>query len=157
MSSPSTDLQLLEGAASNPTPWSIQPFVAIGSPVERFQIADGNNKGVLVTISRERAELIVAAVNAYEANTARLSELEAEVARLREVCQAQSTEHRIHIRQMQKNHSDELALFSSSLGALREAAQTAIGLLQEKKHGSPARSPGHNAQVVLRAALESQS
>lgn len=65
MSSPTTDLQLPEGAASNPTPWSIQPFVVIGSPVERFQIVDGNDKGVMITGFRERAELIVAAVNAY--------------------------------------------------------------------------------------------
>lgn len=37
------------------------------------------------------------------------------------------------------------------VAAIREA----IDLLAERKHGSPARSPGHNARLVLEAALRS--
>ncbi|WP_189423341.1 hypothetical protein, partial [Mesorhizobium sp. M1C.F.Ca.ET.212.01.1.1] len=36
---------------------------------------------------------------------------------------------------------------------IREAMQLAIEYLKETKHGSPARSPGHNARLVLEAAL----
>lgn len=36
---------------------------------------------------------------------------------------------------------------------LREAIQEACDLLTERKHGSPARSPAHNARLLLEAAL----
>lgn len=38
-------------------------------------------------------------------------------------------------------------------GGLREAVQQACDLLAERTHGSPARSPGHNARLCLEAAL----
>ena len=37
--------------------------------------------------------------------------------------------------------------------AIREAMQLAIDYLKETKQGSPARSPGHNARLILEAAL----
>ncbi|TIV83847.1 MAG: hypothetical protein E5V64_06690 [Mesorhizobium sp.] len=37
--------------------------------------------------------------------------------------------------------------------AIREAMQLAVDYLKETKHGSPARSAGHNARLVLEAAL----
>lgn len=36
---------------------------------------------------------------------------------------------------------------------LRTAMQKACDLLAERKYGSPARSPGHNARLVLERAL----
>jgi hypothetical protein len=37
---------------------------------------------------------------------------------------------------------------------LRAAMQQACDLLAERKHGNRARSPGHNARLVLEAALK---
>lgn len=43
---------------------------------------------------------------------------------------------------------------SAREAAMREAMQTACDLLAERIYGSPARSPGHNARVVLEGALD---
>lgn len=40
------------------------------------------------------------------------------------------------------------------IGHLRSAMQTACDLLTERRLGSPARSPGHNARLCLEASLE---
>lgn len=45
---------------------------------------------------------------------------------------------------------DEAAL---EIERLRAACSEACDLLAERTHGSPARSPGHNARLVLEAAL----
>lgn len=39
------------------------------------------------------------------------------------------------------------------LTVLIDAAREACDLLAERKHGSPARSPGHNARLVLESAI----
>jgi hypothetical protein len=53
------------------------------------------------------------------------------------------------------------ALASPSAEAAQPVAtaliQSALDLLQEKKYGHPARSPGHNAQLELKAALSALS
>lgn len=41
----------------------------------------------------------------------------------------------------------------ASDGAIREAIKEACDLLAERKYGNPARSPGHNARLVLERAL----
>lgn len=48
---------------------------------------------------------------------------------------------------------DKLCVVEADLGLLRNAVAEAIELLVERKHGNPARSPGHNARLILERAL----
>jgi hypothetical protein len=66
------------------------------------------------------------------------------------------------------NGGDDLALANATINhmsgylgfeideneRLRNAMKEACDLLAERKYGSPARSPGHNARLCLEAALE---
>jgi hypothetical protein len=48
---------------------------------------------------------------------------------------------------------DALCVVETDLDRLRTAAKEACDLLAERKHGSPARSPGHNARRLLECTL----
>jgi hypothetical protein len=50
----------------------------------------------------------------------------------------------------------EIAELKAERDRLREAMTEAIDLLLERTYGSPARSPGHNARLVLQAALKAE-
>jgi hypothetical protein len=56
------------------------------------------------------------------------------------------------------NHSsadrDQLCIVAADLDVLRAAVQEACDLLAERKYGNPARSPGHNARLVLERGLK---
>ena len=49
--------------------------------------------------------------------------------------------------------SDPLIRSMDEIKRLRDVMQEACDLLAERKQGSPARSAGHNARLVLEAAL----
>lgn len=51
---------------------------------------------------------------------------------------------------------DRLCVVEADLSRLRGAVTEAIELLTERKQGSPARSPGHNARILLERALAAQ-
>lgn len=50
--------------------------------------------------------------------------------------------------------ADQLCIVEADLDRLRKAANEACDLLAERIHGSPARSPGHNARLRLESALK---
>lgn len=54
----------------------------------------------------------------------------------------------------QEHLEKKCAAKDAEIVALREAMQEACDLLAERKYGSPARSPGHNARVALEWALK---
>lgn len=50
--------------------------------------------------------------------------------------------------------SDQLCIVAADLSVLRTAVREACALLSERTYGSPARSPGHNARLVLERGLK---
>lgn len=49
--------------------------------------------------------------------------------------------------------ADRMDRLAADNGSLRAAAQEACDLLAERRQGSLARSPGHNARLILEGAL----
>lgn len=63
--------------------------------------------------------------------------------------------HHAHQSQSDANACAKGRLFDENK-RLRDAMTEACDLLAERKYGSPARSPGHNARLCLEAALTSR-